>query len=470
MPSSERIWRGRQSWIVLVASAALVAACKPSDRSADAAASANVPPEGSCPSGNGGITLPPGFCATVYADSVGHARDIVVAPNGDVFVNTWSGKYYDKQSPPGAFLIGLRDTKHAGRADSIVRFGQSSTTGGTGGTGIALHGGYVYAEAGSQIVRYHVPAGQLRPDTVAEAIVTNLPLTGDHPMHPFVIDSASSIYMDVGSATNSCQIKNRTLQSPGAKPCIELNTRAGIWKFDANKPGQRFSAAQRFVTGLRNAVGIAIEPSSGQIFATQHGRDQLGENWPKLYTLAQSAELPAEEVVHLTAGADFGWPECYFDEDQKKLVLAPEYGGDGGHAVGVCEHKNAPVLAFPGHWAPDGLLFYSGSAFPSRYQGGAFIAFHGSWNRSVGPQEGYDVVFVPWSAGQPSGPYEVFANGFAGAIVQPDKAAHRPVGLAVAPDGALYIADDQGGRIWRVTYQGAAPQGAARDTGAAPHS
>jgi glucose/arabinose dehydrogenase len=274
-------------------------------------------------------------------------------------------------------------------------------------------------------------------------------------MHPFVIDSSGGLYMDVGSASNSCQIKNRTLQSPGAKPCVELNTRAGIWKFDANKTGQRFSPAQRFATGLRNAVGIAIEPSSGQVFATQHGRDQLGENWPKLYTLAQSAELPAEEVVHLTAGADFGWPQCYFDENQKKLVLAPEYGGDGGHAVGACDHKIAPVLAFPGHWAPDGLVFYSGTAFPSRYQGGAFIAFHGSWNRSVGPQEGYDVVFVPFSAGQPTAPYEVFANGFAGAIVQPDKAAHRPVGLAVAPDGALYIADDQGGRIWRVTYQGA---------------
>jgi glucose/arabinose dehydrogenase len=461
MLRSERIWQGRRRCLALVICGALLAAgCKPSDtQGANASGTASGPPEGTCPSGNGGLTLPPGFCATVFADSVGHTRDLVVAPNGDLFVNNWSGQYYDKQSPPGAFLVGLRDTKHAGKADSVVRFGQSSTSGGTGGTGIALYNGYLYAEAGSQIVRYRLPAGALSPDTAAEAIVTNLPLTGDHPMHPFVIDSSGSIYMDVGSASNSCQVKNRTLQSPGVTPCIELNTRAGIWKFDANKAGQRFSAAQRYVTGLRNAVGIAIDHATGQIYATQHGRDQLGENWPKLYTLAQSAELPAEEVVHLASGADFGWPECYFDGDQKKLVLAPEYGGDGGHAVGVCANKVAPVMAFPGHWAPDGLLFYSGTAFPGRYQGGAFIAFHGSWNRSVGPQEGYDVVFIPFASGQPSGPYEVFANGFAGAIVQPDKAAHRPVGLAVAPDGALFIGDDQAGRIWRVTYHGAAGNG-----------
>ena len=449
-----------------VGGALALAGCKPSDHAAagaDAAKATAGPPEGSCPSGTGGITLPPGFCATIFADSVGHTRDIVVAPNGDLFVNNWSGKYYEKQSPAGAFLVGFRDTKHTGKADSVVRFGPSSTAGGAGGTGIALYGGYLYAEDGSRIVRYRLPAGQLRPDSGADVIVTDLPLTGDHPMHPFVIDSTGALYMDVGSASNSCQVKNRTLQSPGVKPCTELNTRAGIWKFDANKTGQRFSSAQRFVTGLRNAVGIAIDPA-GQIFATQHGRDQLGENWPKLYTLAQSAELPAEEVVHLTAGADFGWPECYFDGNQKKLVLAPEYAGDGGHAVGICAKKNAPVIAFPGHWAPDGLMFYSGTSFPSRYRGGVFIAFHGSWNRSVGPQEGYDVVFVPFANGQPTGPYEVFANGFAGAIVQPDKAEHRPVGLATAPDGSIYIADDQNGRIWHVTYQSAA----GGQTGATP--
>jgi glucose/arabinose dehydrogenase len=416
-------------------------------------AATNGPPEGQCPGDNGGITLPAGFCATVFADTVGHARDIVVATNGDVYVNTWSGEYYPlKGPPPGGFLIAMRDTKHTGKADSIVRFGPSPATKGTGGTGIALYKGYLYAEAGPTIVRYKLPAGQLVPDTTSvEVIVSDMPIDGDHPMHPFVIDTSGALYTDVGSASNSCQLKNRTLNSPGHKPCIELRRRAGVWKFDANKPNQRFSPAARYVTGLRNGVGIAIA-SDGSLWSTQHGRDQLGENFPKLYTLAQSSDLPAEELMHLTANADFGWPECYYDQNQKKLVLAPEYGGDGGKAVGICAKKVAPDVAFPGHWAPDGLVFYRGTMFPARYQGGAFVAFHGSWDRPIGGQQGYKVVFQPFASGSPSGPYETFADGFAGAIVSPDKATHRPVGLAVAPDGALFLTEDWNGRIWRVTH------------------
>jgi glucose/arabinose dehydrogenase len=452
------IRRVRPLSLLPVAAAALTLACSNSDRgqTAAAAASAAPPPEGACPAGNGGITLPPGFCATVFADSVGHARDIVVASNGDVFVNTWSGRYYLSNESHGPFLIGLRDSKHAGKADSVARFGTAPETGGTGGTGIGLYHGYVYAEAGTQIVRYRLPDGALKPDTTAETVVSDLPVTGDHPMHPFTFDSAGGLYVDLGTATNTCQLKNRTLNSLGHRPCTELETRGGIWKFDATKTGQRFSPATRFATGIRNAVGIAINPADGTVYSTQHGRDQLGENFPKLYTLAQSAELPAEELLQIKQGADYGWPECYFDGAQKKLVLAPEYGGDGGHTVGVCGSKTAPVTWFPAHWAPDGLVFYTGTQFPSRYAGGAFISFHGSWDRVSGPQEGYNVVFVPFASGHPSGPYEVFANGFAGPVVAPDKAEHRPVGLAVAPDGALYIADDKGGRIWRVTYH--APQ------------
>jgi glucose/arabinose dehydrogenase len=436
-----------------------VAACKPSDQSKPATASSGaVPPEGSCPGDNAGITLPAGFCATVFADSLGHPRDLAVAPNGDVFINTWSGKYYQTAPPAGGFIVALRDTKHTGRADSIVRSGDAPAAGGTGGTGIALYKGYLYAEAGTRIVRYALTAGSLTPTGSPETIISDLPVTGDHPMHPFVIDSSGALYVDLGSASNSCQLQNRTTNSLGHKPCAELATRGGIWKYDANKTNQRFSPAERYVTGLRNAVGIALDPS-GNVYATQHGRDQLGDNFPKLYTLVQSADLPAEELLQLTKGADFGWPECYFDGAQQKLVLAPEYGGDGGKAVGVCAQKTAPVVFFPGHWAPDGLVFYTGTAFPSRYQGGAFVAFHGSWNRMVGPQGGYNLVFVPFAGGKPSGPYEVFGQGFAGAIVQPDKADHRPTGLAVGPDGALYLSDDKGGRVYRITYHGSTGAG-----------
>jgi mono/diheme cytochrome c family protein len=189
---------------------------------------------------------------------------------------------------------------------------------------------------------------------------------------------------------------------------------------------------------------------------TQHGRDQLAENWPKLYTPRQGADQPAEELLQLERGADYGWPECYYDTTAHKLVLAPEYGGDGGKAVGPCAGKREPIAYLPAHWAPLSVLPYNQTEFPERYRGGAFIAFHGSWNRAPFEQEGYNVVFVPFSGGKPSGGYEIFADGFAGPVRDPGRAAHRPTGLAVGPDGALYIADDVRGRIWRVVYRGKA--------------
>ena len=414
----------------------------------------------SCPGDAGGITLPAGFCATIFADSLGQTRHIAVAANGDVYVNSSSdGSPGDKPPADRSYLIALRDTNHDGRADVIQRFGPTAGKGGHGGTGIGLHGGAVYAEEGGSIVKYVLGPTGLVPSTAVLTVVSGLPVTGDHPMHSFAIDSAGALYVNLGSATNSCQTKNRTLQSPGRKPCTELETRGGIWRYDANKTDQRFSPAERYATGIRNAVGIALSPD-GKLYATQHGRDQLAENWPKLYTPEQGQNLPSEELLAIQQGGDYGWPTCYFDPTQQKLVLAPEFGGDGGHALGDCGQKLAPAAFFPAHWAPDGLMFYSGSQFPEHYRGGAFIAFHGSWNRAPGPQGGYQVVFVPFSGGKPTvqpGQYEMFATGFAGAQVQPDRAAHRPVGLAQGPDGALYITDDKAGRVWRVTYGTSTP-------------
>jgi glucose/arabinose dehydrogenase/mono/diheme cytochrome c family protein len=407
-----------------------------------------------CPSGDSGITLPPGFCATVFADNIGHARHLVVAPNGVVYVNTWSGRYYGNDKPPaGGFLVALQDTRGNGHADVNIRFGQTVADGSAGGTGIALYDGALYAEVNDRIVRYALPAGTVAPTAAPEVIVSGLPLTGDHPMHPFAIDARGNMYVDLGSATNSCQVKNRTLESPGINPCTELETRAGTWRYDANRTGQRFSPAERFITGLRNGEGFAFGPS-GEIYATMHGRDQLSENWPKLYRPEQGPNLPAEELVRLEQGADYGWPECYFDGPQQKLVLAPEYGGDGGKAVGPCARKRGPIASFPAHWAPNDLALYDGQQFPNAYRGGAFIAFHGSWNRAPYPQGGYNVVFQPLADGKAGGNFVVFADGFAGAVKEPGQAAHRPSGLAVGPDGALYISDDSRGRIWRVTFRG----------------
>jgi glucose/arabinose dehydrogenase len=188
----------------------------------------------------------------------------------------------------------------------------------------------------------------------------------------------------------------------------------------------------------------------------QHGRDQLGgggANWPKLYTNEQGAELPAEELFHVQRGDDFGWPYCYFDPEQKKKVLAPEYGGDGKQ-VGRCDTKKGDVAYFPAHWAPNALLFYTGSLFPTHYRNGAFIAFHGSWNRAPLPQAGFKVVYQPMKNGRADGAYEIFADGFASNLTvqrtRPGSGNRTPTGLAQGPDGALYITDDTMGRVWKV--------------------
>ena len=408
-----------------------------------------------CAADNGGITLPPGFCATVFADNLGHARQMAFGPDGVLYVNTWSGTYYHNDKvPPGGFLIALRDSKGDGHADKIERFGDGVAQGSAGGTGIRVYKNGLYAEQNDEIIRYPLPTDGIAPKENPQVIVSGLPLTGDHPMHPFAVDDEGHLFVDLGSATNSCQFQNRMPNSPGHQPCTELETRAGIWLYDANKKDQHFSAAERYATGLRNGEGFAFN-SAGRLFVTQHGRDQLSQNWPRYFNARQSAELPAEEIVLLQKGADYGWPECYYDQLQNKLVLAPEYGGDGKE-VGVCADKQAPVAAFPGHWAPNDLLIYAGKAFPAGYQGGAFVAFHGSWNRAPEPQGGYNVVFQPLADGKAAGPFIVFADGFAGAVKEPGRAAFRPSGLAMGPDGALYISEDMHGRIWRVTYHGAA--------------
>lgn len=409
-----------------------------------------------CSGDNGGITLSPGFCASIFADNVGHVRHMIFAPNGVLYVNTWRGGFYRNDKPPaGGFLVALKDSKGDGHADVIERFGDSVAEGSAGGTGIAFYKGAIYAEQNDKIIRYAAPADSIAPKGSPEVILSDLPLTGEHTMHPFVIDAEGHIYVDLGSATNACQVEDRAANSPGRKPCTELKTRGGTWRYEANKKGQHFSPAERYATGIRNGEGFSFD-SSGRLFVTQHGRDELSQNWPQLYTPKQGAEQPAEEVVELEHGGDYGWPECYFDGLQKKLVLAPEYGGNGGKKVGVCAKKNGPVAFFPSHWAPNDLLIYTGNAFPASYQGGVFVAFHGSWNRAPLPQGGYNVVFQPLKDGKASGSFIIFADGFAGAVKEPGRAAFRPTGLAMGPDGALYISDDMHGRIWRITFHGGA--------------
>jgi glucose/arabinose dehydrogenase len=196
-------------------------------------------------------------------------------------------------------------------------------------------------------------------------------------------------------------------------------------------------------------VALAWDGEHGTLWAASHGRDGLAQQWPDIYDADDGADKPSEEFVRAVRGSDFGWPFCLHDRELGRKVLAPEYGGDGT-SEGRCATATEPVIGFPGHWGPDGLLFYRGTMVPPEYRGGAFLAFHGSWNRAPRPQDGYRVVFIPFHAGEPDTALTTFADGFAGRRKSPDGAQYRPVGLAEAPDGALFISDDQRGRIWRV--------------------
>ena len=394
-----------------------------------------------CPADNGGLILPRGFCATVFADVEGAPRHIAVAADGTVYLNAAVRQGKAADGP----VVGLKDTNGDGRADIVVRFGGDVP----GGTGIFLYKDWLYVESRGQIIRYPRKDGEVALQGAPETILKDLPIDGNHTARSFAIDAQGNLFVDLGSATNSCQQNDRIKESPGLDPCEELKTRAGIWRYDANKADQVFSENERYVTGIRNAVGIAFD-GAGRGYATQHGRDQLYENWPKFYNSQQGSELPAEELVLLQEGGDYGWPYCYFDGAQGKRVLAPEYGGDG-KAVGQCADKLLPVAAFPAHWGPNDVKIYDATQFPQAYRGGAFIAFHGSWNRSFGPQAGYNVVFQPLADGKAAGGYMVFADGFRSGK---DGVDHRPTGLAVGPDGSLYIADDAAGRVWRITYRG----------------
>lgn len=405
--------------------------------------------------GNAGLSLPPGFCATIFADGIGPARHMAIAADGTLYVNTLSSNVIqNKQKPDLGYMIALRDSNGDGNADLVQHFGPTPNDKSIGGTGVAIWKDGLFIEQDDKIVRYALVRGKPVPAGKGEVIVSGLQLSGDHGMKAIAIDPAGNLFINSGSASNVCETVNRQPGAMGKDPCDELPLRAGIWQYRADKPGQVFSPAGRYATGIRNAGGIAFD-GAGNVFAVQHGRDQLAQNWPKLYTTEQGVNLPAEELLLVNKGDDFGWPYCYYDGAQKKLVLAPEYGGDGGKAVGRCADKKGPVAIFPAHWAPTGLAHYAGGAFPTAYKGGLFIAFHGSWNRAPAPQDGFRVMFQPMAGRATGGEAILFADGFAG----PDKGrggvAHRPTGI-LATTNAVYVSDDAGGRIWKIVYRGPA--------------
>jgi len=394
-----------------------------------------------CDPDNGGIKLPAGFCALVAADGLGPARHMVVAPNGDLYVATQRGS---QGNPP---LVALRDADGDGRFEIKERFGEA------GATGIGLRSGYLYVGTPTSVLRYQMTPGTLKPTGTAEVVVGNLTMQRQHEDKGVAFDGKGGLYINVGAPSNACQSPDRRAKIPGQDPCPLLEEYGGIWKFDENKLNQKQSDGTRYATGLRQM--LAITWHDGALYVAMNNRDQLDTLWPDLFKTEDNVQRPSEPLYKVEQGSNFGWPYCFHDFTQGKLVLNPEYGGDG-KTVGRCTEFKEPIAVYPPHWAPVALMFYTGTQFPQKYRGGAFIAFHGSWNRAPMPQDGYNVTFQPFSGGKVSGKSEIFADGFAGKepLKNPNDAVYRADGVAQAPDGSLYISDSQKGRIWRILYTG----------------
>jgi glucose/arabinose dehydrogenase len=411
---------------------------------------------------DGAIKLPAGFRAVVVVDDLGPLRFLTVAPSGDVYVKTRREG-----------IIALRDTSGDGRADVKEAFGSG------GGTGIALRDGWLYHSTTTGVYRYRLAPGELVPKGEPETIVSGLPAEKQHDAKSFAFDDEGRLMVEVGSPSNSYGDPDRARGAKGRDATEFLSTHGGFWRFDPDRQNQTQTDGFHYSTGHRHMLALAWNPVSRAFFVVMMGRDQLSTVDPDHYTDDDNAESPAEEMHVLREGSNFGWPYTYYDPIQKARMVAPEFGGDNSKRADPGKYPD-PLIAFPGHWAPLQMTFYRGEQFPAKYRGGAFIAFHGSWNRAPRPQKGYNVTFVPFDEkGMPRGTYEVFADGFAGKdeFTVPREARFRPGGVAVGPDGSLYVSDTEKGRVWRIFYTGetarasaaaAAPVAAAKATPAKP--
>jgi len=396
---------------------------------------------------NGGLFLPGDFEAVIVVDSLkGRARHIAVNTNGDIYVKL---RFPDSLGGNAA----LRDTNKDGKADIIETFADYEDKS-SYGTGMRIHNGYLYFSSVTRIFRQKL-TDDLVPDSEIELILTDDFPISQHMTKPIAFDTKGNMYTPFGAPNDVCQEYDRTPFSTGIYPCPTLEARAGIWKFDANKKNQFQQDGEKYTTGFRSVVALEWNYETDALYTVVHGRDYLHNTWPHLITPWQGAVLPSEVFLKLEEGDDAGWPYHYYDQIQEKYFLNPEYGGDG-EKQGDVDHLVEPIVGFPGHFAPNDLLFYTGDQFPERYKNGAFVAFHGSTSSAPYPQAGYFIGFVPFEDGKPSGPWEVFADGFAGVdtIVNTSDAAYRPMGLSMGPDGSLYIGETEKGKIWRVMYKG----------------
>jgi len=220
--------------------------------------------------------------------------------------------------------------------------------------------------------------------------------------------------------------------------------------------GQPWSGGEHIATGIRDTNALAWSKAAGSLYVVNYGRDAAEKAYPEIISTADSAHI-SDEMFKVVTGTNMGWPYTYYDSAKNIRLAQPEYAGDGKTPVTDAKY-DVPAVAFPAHVAPMDIAIYDAAQFPSAYRGGAFIAFHGAGGSYPGGHEdGYNVMFVPIDKSGKAGAPQVFADGFAGPTRESKNgktARYRPVGVTDGPDGALYVAESQKGRIWRIAYTG----------------
>jgi glucose/arabinose dehydrogenase len=388
-----------------------------------------------------GLVLPPGFHASVVAEGLGPIRHMAVRDNGDIYVST-----QHRRGQPSVGIIALRLSPDH-KATQIEHFSDIDQ-----GTGIRIYQGALYAASGSGIYRFPLDSNALVPTAAPETVVDGL-AAGNHAI---AFDGKGSLFFSLDGGGNICADPNSPKggRPVGLKPCPNLQVQGGIWRIDAAMSGRKLSDGEHYATGIRSLSALDWREGDA-LYGAMHGRDGTHAAFPEIVSASDDDAIP-DEMFRIVKGTDMGWPYTYYDGARKLRLIAPEYGGDGKTPPSDGNYATPAVAFQPHRPAVLDLLVYNGNRFPRMYRGGVFLAMHGG--EGAGPMPGgyagYNVTFVPFT-GNKAGTPIVFADGFAGPSPG-DKlvatAAYRPVGIAVGADGALYVADSNKGRIWRIAY------------------
>ncbi len=339
------------------------------------------------------VNLPPGFTISVFASDLGSPRYLTLDPSGTLLVSV----------PSQGRVVALLDRAGGGKADALT-----VVEGLDRPHGLAWKDGNLYIAETGRVLRFHYDPAS-RKATGATVIVPGLPRGGSHWTRTIAFGPDGRLYVSVGSSCNVCREQD--------------GRRAAILRYNADGSGEEL-----FATGMRNAVGLAFAPTTGVLWAAVNERDWRGD------------DLPPDYITEVKAHGFYGWPDCMVVRGR---ALVDERFGRSER----CPTVTPPTVEIQAHSAPLGLAFYTGRQFPAAYHGDLFVAYHGSWNRSV--PTGYKVVRVRFNGGKPTGVVEDFATGW----LHDGRVLGRPVDLIVGRDGALYLSDDLAGQVDRIAYR-----------------